>query len=310
MLELIADDIGADIELYSVNSTAKLIDDVERGEAAIGAGAVTITADRERSVDFSQPFFDSGLQILLPDRDRGFLGGRIGAVVRAVFSLDLLFLLVVLVGVLLVASHVIWLTERRANPDFPRSYRSGIWESLWWAAVTATTVGYGDKTPRGVGGRLFGLLWMFSGLFVLAYFTAGIATAFTIDELSGAIDEPAELRGHVVGAPVDSGALDYLQRQGIAAVTFDTADEAYRALGEGELDAVVHDAAILQHHVATTGGSEVQLSGLVFAERDFGFALPADDDLTEPVNRALLRLIENGDYAELHDRWFGMTGGG
>ncbi len=310
LLDLIADDIGADVEVYAVNSTAKLIDDVERGEAAVGAGAVTITAEREAVVDFSQPFFDSGLQILVADRDEGFLGGRVGAVLRVLFSVDLLLLLLVLIGVLLVAAHVIWLTERRTNPDFPQSYRSGIWESLWWAAVTATTVGYGDKTPRGVTGRIFGLVWMFSGLFVLAYFTAGIATAFTIDELSAAIDEPADLRDHTVGVPIDTASFDYLERQGIAATTYPTAEDAYEALFAGEIEAVVHDAAILQHFVATDGRGGVHLSGLIFAERDFGFVLPADDDLIEPINRALLRLIENGDYAELHNRWFGSQPGG
>jgi len=310
LLDLIATDVGADIEFYAVNSTAKLIDDVERGQAAVGAGAVTITADREGVVDFSQPFFDSGLQILVADRDDGFLGGRVGAVLRVLFSVDLLLLLLVLIGVLLVAAHVIWLTERRTNPDFPQTYRSGIWESLWWAAVTATTVGYGDKTPRGVGGRAFGLVWMFSGLFVLAYFTAGIATAFTIDELNAAIDEPADLRDHTVGVATDSASLDYLEAQGIAATVYPTAAEAYEALIDGDVEAVVHDAAILQHFVATDGRGGLHLSGLVFAERDFGFVLPTDDELIEPINRSLLRLIENGDYAELHNRWFGSKPGG
>ena len=62
--------------------------------------------------------------------------------------------------------------------------------------------------------------------------------------------------------------------------------------------------------VATDGRGGVHLSGLVFAERDFGFVLPTDGDLIEPINRALLRLIENGDYAELHNRWFGSQPGG
>ncbi len=305
LLDLIARDIGADVELYAVNSTAKLIDDVERGQAAVGAGAVTISAEREGVVDFSQPFFDSGLQILVADRDDGFLGGRVGAVVRVLFSVDLLLLLLVLVGMLLMAAHVIWLTERRTNPDFPQNYRSGIWESLWWAAVTATTVGYGDKTPKGVTGRVFGLFWMFSGLFVLAYFTAGIATAFTIDELTDAIDDPADLRGRVVAAPADTLAAEYLRSQGIGATEFETAEQAYDALFDGEVDAVVHDAAILQHFVATDGRGGVNVTGSVFAERGFGFAVQAEADLAETINRSLLAVIESGEYDSLREEWFG-----
>jgi hypothetical protein len=53
-----------------------------------------------------------------------------------------------------------WLFEHRSNLDFPRAFNSGIWNAIWWAAVTAFTVGRGDKTPRTVPGRLIVMLWM------------------------------------------------------------------------------------------------------------------------------------------------------
>ncbi len=305
LLRLVASDIGADVEIYAVNSSAKLIDDVDRGAAAIGVGAVAITSEREHEVDFTQPYIDSGLQILVADRDPGLFGGRLGSVTRNLFSGNLLALVLVLIVAMTLSAHAIWLTERRKNPDFPVSYRAGIWESLWWAAVTATTVGYGDKTPKGTAGRIFGLFWMFSGLFLLAYFTAGITTAFTIEELHRSIDEPADLRGRSVGVVADSAAPDFLARQGIGAVSYPTDREAYEALLDGELEAFVHNAAILQHFVATDGRGGVDVSGLVFAERGFGFIVETDSELTEILNRSLLSLIESGRFDALHEQWFG-----
>ncbi|WP_293108693.1 potassium channel family protein [Moorena sp. SIOASIH] len=55
-----------------------------------------------------------------------------------------------------------------------RAHLAGIWESLWWSLVKATTVGYGDKSPVSFVGRLVAIVWMFTGLFVVAYFTAAI----------------------------------------------------------------------------------------------------------------------------------------
>ncbi len=305
LLEMVAEEIGAGLEIYGVTSNAKLIDDVARGEADVGAGALAITSERERQIDFSQPYFDSGLQILVPIDDDGAFGRRLAAVARNLFSGNLLLVCLTLVVVLVVAAHIVWLAERKNNPEFPQSYRAGIWEAFWWAAVTATTVGYGDKTPKGVAGRLFGLLWMFVGLFVLAYFTAGIASAFAIDELQGQISGPADLRGKNVGVVADSLAEEYLRTQGIPATEYVTGQEAYNALVDGSLDAIVHDAAILQHFITENAEGGVEITGVLFAERGFGFALASDSELTEALNRGLIGVIESGDYSELHDQWFG-----
>ena len=203
---------------------------------------------------------------------------------RNVFSVDLLIVCVSLLVVLILAAHVIWLAERRSNPEFPADYWPGIWEALWWAAVTATTVGYGDKTPKGVGGRLFGLLWMFVGLFVLAYFTAGIASAFAIEELEGNIGGAADLRGSGSGwcrtRSDRSSSATWVCPQ----PSFQQANDAYDELLAGSLDAVVHDAASLQHFVTGNAEGGARLTGPVFSERGFGFALGPDSALAEPIN--------------------------
>ena len=51
------------------------------------------------------------------------------------------------------------------------------------------------------------------------------------------------------------------------------------------------------------------VTGPVFAERGFGFAVQAEADLAETINRSLLAVIESGDYDSLHEKWFGASGG-
>ncbi|MBI2215012.1 MAG: two pore domain potassium channel family protein [Acidobacteria bacterium] len=48
-------------------------------------------------------------------------------------------------------------------------------DSLWWAAATVTTVGYGDIYPVTTGGRLVAFLLMVSGIGAVGVFTAEIA---------------------------------------------------------------------------------------------------------------------------------------
>jgi len=53
-----------------------------------------------------------------------------------------------------------------------------LWDGFWWALVTVGTVGYGDKYPVSVAGRLVGLLLIFSGVGLMSVLTATIASAF------------------------------------------------------------------------------------------------------------------------------------
>ena len=51
-------------------------------------------------------------------------------------------------------------------------------DAFWWAVVTVTTVGYGDKVPSTLAGKLVGLVLMFSGIGLLSIVTATIASLF------------------------------------------------------------------------------------------------------------------------------------
>jgi voltage-gated potassium channel len=51
-------------------------------------------------------------------------------------------------------------------------------DALWWAIVTATTVGYGDVSPITTEGRLIAVFLMLTGIGVIGVFTATVANYF------------------------------------------------------------------------------------------------------------------------------------
>ena len=53
-----------------------------------------------------------------------------------------------------------------------------LWDGFWWAIVTVGTVGYGDRYPVSVAGRLVGMLLIFPGVRLMLILTATIVSIF------------------------------------------------------------------------------------------------------------------------------------
>ncbi|CAN5905025.1 hypothetical protein BH23ACT10_BH23ACT10_21820 [soil metagenome] len=310
LVDLIAEELGVDYELYGVNTVAKQIDDVQRGAADIAFAGIGITSTREGNVDFTHPVFDTGLQIMVPASSASGPLGQLGRLVDALVRSNVLWLSAFFAAALLLSAHLVWWFERRDNPEFHSSYRRGIWDSFWWSAVTVTTVGYGDKAPRGSLGKGWALLWMIIGYFVFASFTASITSTLAVEQLQGAINGPDDLNGNRVVTVAGTEAEAYLTQQGIGPVTVARIEDAYAQLDAGDADAIAFDAPVLQFHAAHDGNGEVRVVGPVFEQVRYGIVVPADGKLRERVNLALLDLVESGAYDQLHDRWFGATAAG
>jgi polar amino acid transport system substrate-binding protein len=285
MWEQIAKDAELEYELVEME-LEELLDSVEAGRVDAGVAALTVTADRERQMDFSFPFYSTGLAIAVPQRSdiSGWL-----VVAERFLSYEFLSVVFVLSLVLLGAGFLVWLFERRANPDmFGGGPAKGIASGFWWSAVTMTTVGYGDKAPATTGGRLVGLVWMFMSVIILSSFTASIASSLTVGELAAGVQSVADLRESAVGAIAGSSAETFLLREDVLSRPYDTVEAGLDAVQRGELDAFVHDAPILRHTVGKAHADRIDVLPPRIGRQDYAIALPEDSPHKETLDRRLL----------------------
>jgi voltage-gated potassium channel len=94
-----------------------------------------------------------------------------------------------------------------ANRDFPT-----LWDGVWWAVVTATTVGYGDLYPKTPDGRIIGIVVTVMGVAFVSLLTATIAARFIRTDESGTNElrdtlarvesELAEIKALLADAPI------------------------------------------------------------------------------------------------------------
>ncbi|MAS36905.1 MAG: amino acid ABC transporter substrate-binding protein [Anaerolineaceae bacterium] len=299
--EAIASNAGLDYELYEVETVVDQLDAIQNGDADVAIAGITITAEREQVLDFSFPYFDAGLQIMVREDEIT----PISHALAAVLSPDFLQFLLMFVGLILVAAHILWFIERRRNPKISASYLPGISQMLWWSAVTV--IGYDDVPPSTIGGRVMALIWMFAGIFLIANLTASLSAGATVRELQSSISDISDLRNNRVATVNGTTSAQYLATAGIRYTGTETIDEAYELLRDRNVEAVVYDAPVLLYYVITHEDDIFRTVGQPFGMEEYGIALPEGSPHRETINRAILSLLEDGTYQQIYNRWFGQA---
>jgi polar amino acid transport system substrate-binding protein len=298
----VAEKLGRSFELREMG-LQEVLAAVERGTVDAAVAALTITSEREADVDFSHPFHTSGLGIAVHQR----AGTGWAGIIARLFSERFVVVLASLLGLLATVGVLVWLAERRRNPQFHAGPVKGIGSGLWWSAVTMTTVGYGDKAPVSLAGRLIAMIWMFASVIIISSVTAAIATALTVDKLEQRINGVNDLYTVRVATVAGSTSEAFLSQRLIHHQTLGSLAEALQRLREGRVDAVVYDAPILRYLVAENDRDQLAVLPQVLQRQDYGFAFPTGSPLREQVNRALLDIIRSPEWQRLLERYLGSA---
>jgi polar amino acid transport system substrate-binding protein len=297
----ISNQIHARSEFVVKPSLPAMLRSVQSGEAALAISAISITAERERDFDFSQPMFDAGLQILVPaEESRGTIARTILA---SLFSSAVLPIVGLVILTILAIAHVVWLFERRHPGVVSRAYYPGIFEACWWAAATLAT--QADQMPRTAMARVVSVIWMFASVVFIAYFTAAVTSSLTLRQLHGDINGLQDLPGKRVVTVQGSTSAEYLRQHDVIPVEVPDPDSLFERLRQGEAQAVVYDAPVVMYYASHDGRGKVQLAGSIFRRENYGILFPSDSKLRKRVDGALLQIKENGVYDRLYRKWFG-----
>jgi len=282
---------------FKKENLASLLKGVEDKRLDIGISALTITADREAKLDFSHTYYTSWLGIAVPKKEQS----TAMIILHSILSLKMLAILVMMFITLIVVGALIWLSEKKKNPDvFSPNPLKGIGNAIWWAATTMTTVGYGDVTPKTVAGRSIAIVWMIISLLAASSIIATVSSALTVSKLDGPITSQKDLARGKIATIKYSTSDKYLKNRRVYPIYYKDIPSAIRALERKEVDAVVYDKPILNYYLAKEPKQKLTLLDCKFQSQNYSIALPEGNvELLEKINRALLEIVQSAKWEEI-----------
>lgn len=297
--QAVAKQMEVQFEFREFSSKESMLNALEKNEIDV-IPTLQVRDRFESRIDFSNALLKSGLSIAV------YAEGSSVNLLKfflSIFSGNNLKAIMSLIVFSLMAGIIIWSFERRHNSEmFGNNHVMGVCNGIWWAIVTMTTVGYGDKAPKTLGGRSFALFWMVFSIIFISGFTANITSQQTISSLKSKVQSFDDLHKVKVGCSMGSEGFDFLTRQGVAVIPFKTVREGLAAVANKEIDAFVQDEIMLKNLIKSEYPGRMRVVGGTFDEYFVSIALPLNSQFRKPINKALHEIMKSPTWVELMNR--------
>jgi len=285
-----------------------LVQQVANGKIDAAAGEIEVTPEAEKLVDFTQPFLTSSICIAL---SKVSWESAWKSVLKDFFNWTIAKYLTGIFLAMLTISILLWFAERHHGAGHFYGGITGIGSALWFAAVTMTTVGYGDKTPATIAGRIIAVFWMIFGVVLVSAFTATVTASMSSAQMVNSIESVSDFNHLSCGALRGSLSSEILRRMGVMTHEYESIPEAFDDLAAGKIEAVVGD-----HNTLSFARSEfarrkppVHINIPSFRLREAFLAIPVREghENYKQINEAMLQFTMSEEWIELLQQWIGDT---
>ncbi len=294
----IANDKGVKYEFVEYNDHLGLIRALDFQEIDITINPIHVNEIRLKMLDVTQPFYVSSIGVATSQ----VMKTQAGAFLRNFFTLQFFRIVFLLVMIMFVFGTILWLVERKVNRRQFRPGLIGLFDGLWWSAVTMTTVGYGDKAPKSRLGRVIAIVWMLTAIVTISGFTGTIASSLTVQSLGRNIEDLEDLRNAtLIGSVNASSSQSFLSSNGIEIdLLYENVEESLLALSAHDIEILLYDKTVLDYFISRMQlNNKVVLLPVNFNKQYRSFFLPKNSPHLSWINPLLVRHINEASWQEL-----------
>ncbi|KAI3814872.1 hypothetical protein L1987_14519 [Smallanthus sonchifolius] len=280
-----------------------LIYNLSAGKYDAVAGDITILANRSDYVDFTLPYTEAGVSLIVPIKDE-----RKSA---WIFMKPLEKELWITTGAFfLYTGLVVWILEHRVNEEFrgPAGQQVGM---IFWFSFSTLVFAHREKMISNLS-RFVVIVWVFVVLVLTSSYNASLTSMLTVQQLRPSYTDIKEIKrnGESVGYQEGSFVKDKLKEMGFSEdrlknySTFEQYDNALK-LGsrKGGVSAIMDELPYIRVFLAKYC-NKYTTTGPTYKTAGFGFAFPKGSPLVHDVSRAVLQVTEE-QMLNISNQWFG-----
>ncbi|KAK7311929.1 hypothetical protein RJT34_10405 [Clitoria ternatea] len=281
-----------------------LVSQVYFGNFDAVVGDVTIIANRSNYVDFTLPYTESGVTMVVPIKD-------IRKKNAWAFLKPLTWDLWVTTSCSFVfIGFVVWVLEHRVNNHFRGPPLHQIGTSLWFS-FSIMVFAHREKLVSNLG-RFVVIVWVFVVLILVQSYTASLTSLLTVEQLSPTITDVNQLIKNRmnVGYPRRSFIHEILKDMGFhesQLKTYHSAREYGELFAKGNANGGIVAAFDEVPYLKLVLGNECSKYTMVeprFKTEGFGFVFPKGSPLVVDISREILKVTQGDKMRNIENAWF------
>ncbi|KAG8494508.1 hypothetical protein CXB51_012219 [Gossypium anomalum] len=262
-------------------------------DAAVGD--ITILADRADHVEFTQPYAESGLSMIVPAKSEDSAW-----IFVKPFTIEMWL---VTAAILIYTMFIVWVLEHQSNPEFRGPWNNQIGTALWFAFSSLFFAHINNLT------RMVVVVWLFVVLVLNSSYTASLTSMLTVKRLGPNVTDIKLLKraNLKIGCDGDSFVRTYLEKVlNFKSYNIENVSSEYKYEGEFKSHRIAaaflelpYGKVFLSHYCKqfTTSTPTYQFGGL-------GFVFQKGSPIAKDFSRAILQFSENGFLLSLEKEWF------
>ncbi|KAK1370738.1 hypothetical protein POM88_036830 [Heracleum sosnowskyi] len=278
-----------------------LVKQIALGKLDVVAGDVSISEERHKYADFTQAYTELGMVLVVPIRSR--LPIQMWLFMNP-FTTELWSLIL---AITIYNGFIVWLIERNDNPGFRSRTVWNQIETLFWPASTTLFTLSADKL-HSILSRTVMVVWLFVALILTQSYTSILSSMLTAQRLAPATKDVATLKK--MNATVGYCRESFLKSYMINALGFESANikkysstnDYAKALKTGEIAGIFLEVPSAKVFLSQYCKSFIRTEK-IFKVGGYGFAFKKNFPLLPDINKAILKISENGKLLELEERY-------